>query len=141
MKKFSFTINGNQYDVEIKDVEDNVAQIEVNGTTYEVEIHQAVKRSKTPTLVRSEIPTKRQDSKIKKSISATATSIKAPLPGNIIEVLVSEGDEVKKGQKVLTYEAMKMENEVHAEKEGVVKSIKVAKGDSVLEGQELMEIA
>lgn len=141
MKKFSFTINGNQYDVEIKDVEDNVAQIEVNGTTYEVEIHQEVKRSKTPTLVRSEIPTKRQDSKIKKSISASATSIKAPLPGNIIEVFVSEGDEVKKGQKVLTYEAMKMENEVHAEKEGVVKSIKVAKGDSVLEGQELMEIA
>lgn len=141
MKKFSFTINGNQYDVEIKDVEDNVAQIEVNGTTYEVEIHQEVKRSKTPTLIRSEIPTKRQDSKIKKSISASATSIKAPLPGNIIEVFVSEGDEVKKGQKVLTYEAMKMENEVHAEKEGVVKSIKVAKGDSVLEGQELMEIA
>lgn len=141
MKKFSFTINGNQYDVEIKDVEDNIAQIEVNGTTYEVEIHQEVKRSKTPTLVRSEIPTKRQDSKIKKSIRATATTIKAPLPGNIIEVLVSEGDEVKKGQKVLTYEAMKMENEIHAEKEGVVKSIKVAKGDSVMEGQELMEIA
>ncbi|MCF8309467.1 MAG: biotin/lipoyl-binding protein [Bacteroidales bacterium] len=141
MKKFSFTINGNQYDVEIKEVEDNIAQLEVNGTTYEVEIHQDVKKSKTPTLVRSEVPTKRQDSKIKKNISTTANVVKAPLPGNIIDILVSEGDEVKKGQKVLTYEAMKMENEVHAEKDGVVKSIKVAKGDSVLEGQELMEIA
>lgn len=141
MKKFSFTINGNQYDVEIKEVEDSIAQLEVNGTTYEVEIHQDVKKSKTPTLVRSEVPTKRQDSKIKKNITTTANVVKAPLPGNVIDILVSEGDEVKKGQKVLTYEAMKMENEVHAEKDGVVKSIKVAKGDSVLEGQELMEIA
>ena len=141
MKKFSFTINGNQYDVEITDVEDNIAQIEVNGTTYEVEIHREVKKSKTPTLVRSEVPTKRQDSKIKKSIKTSSSAIKAPLPGSIIEVMVSEGDEVKKGQKVLTYEAMKMENVVYAEKDGVVKSIKVAKGDSVLEGQELMEIA
>ncbi len=141
MKKFSFTINGNQYDVEIKDVEDNVAQIEVNGTTYEVEIHREVKKSKTPTLVRSELPTKRQDSKIKKNISTSSSMIKSPLPGNILSILVQEGDEVKKGQKVLTYEAMKMENEVRAEKDGVVKSVKVAVGDSVLEGQELMEIA
>lgn len=141
MKKFSFTINGNQYDVEIKDVEDNIAEIEVNGTTYEVEVHREVKKSKTPTLVRSEVPTKRQDSKIKKNLSKSSNSITAPLPGNIIDIMVSEGDEVKKGQKLLIYEAMKMENEVRSDRDGVVKSIKVAKGDSVLEEQELMEIA
>lgn len=140
MKKFSFTINGNQYDVEIKGVEDSIAEIEVNGTTYDVEVHREVKKSKTPTLVRSEVPTKRQDSKIKKNLSTSSKSIKAPLPGNIIDIMVSEGDEVKKGQKLLIYEAMKMENEVRSDRDGVVKSIKVAKGDSILEEQELIEI-
>lgn len=62
------------------------------------------------------------------------------MPGSIIAVFVKEGDEVKKGQKVVTYEAMKMENEVQATKEGTVKAVKVAPGDSVSEGQDLIEI-
>ncbi len=140
MKKFSFTINGNQYDVEVKNIEDNVAHLEVNGTNYEVEINQQMKQSKTPTLVRSEVTPHRKESKIKKSISTQPSTIKAPLPGSIIAVFVKEGDEVKKGQKVVTYEAMKMENEVQATKEGTVKSVKVAPGDSISEGQDLIEI-
>lgn len=52
MKKFDFTINGNRYAVDIKDIEDNIAQVEVNGTIYEVEIHREVKQSKTPRLMR-----------------------------------------------------------------------------------------
>lgn len=140
MKKFSFTINGNQYDVEIKDYEDNVAEIDVNGTSYDVEVHREVKKSKTPTLVRPEVPSSRKDSKIKKKISATSSAIKSPLPGNIVTIFVKEGDTVTKGQKLLTYEAMKMENEVQATKDGTVKSIKVAPGDSIIEGQDLIEI-
>ncbi len=140
MKKFSFTINGNQYDVEIKNIEDNVAQLEVNGTNYEVEINQQLKQSKTPTLVRTEVTPHRKESKIKKTISTQLSTIKAPLPGNIMAVFVKEGDEVKKGQKLLTYEAMKMENEVQATKEGTVKTVKVAPGDSISEGQDLIEI-
>jgi biotin carboxyl carrier protein len=141
MKKFSFTINGNQYDVEVKNIEDNIATLEVNGTTYDVEINQEVKQSKTPTLVRSEVTPHRRESKIKKSISSQPSSIKAPLPGNILQVFVSEGDTVQKGQKLLTYEAMKMENEVQSTKDGTVKAVKVAPGDAVLEGQDLIEIA
>jgi len=142
MKKFEFTINGNQYGVEIKTVENNIAQIEVNGTNYEVEIHREMaQQSKTPTLVRPMAPTRREESKIKKSISTSSGFIKAPLPGNIIQLFVGIGDSVKKGQKLLTYEAMKMENDVLAEKDGEVKSIKVAPGDGVIEGQDLIEIA
>ncbi|MEA3504913.1 MAG: biotin/lipoyl-containing protein [Bacteroidota bacterium] len=142
MKKFEFTINGNKYDVELKDIENDIAQIEVNGTTYEVEIHrEAAKQSKTPTLVRPMAPTSRKESKIKKNISTSASSIKAPLPGNIIQIFVKEGDSVTKGQKLLTYEAMKMENEVLAENDGTVKAINVAPGDGVIEGQDLIEIA
>lgn len=140
MKKFSFTINGNQYDVEIKSYEDNVARIDVNGTSYDVEVHREVKKSKTPTLVRPDVPLSRKDSKIKKKISTTSSAIKAPLPGNIVNIFVKEGDTVAKGQKLLTYEAMKMENEVQATKDGTVKAIKVAPGDSIIEGQDLIEI-
>ena len=141
MKKFKFKIRGNTYDVEIKDFEDNIAQIEVNGTLYEVEVEQKeTARSKTPKLVRSQVQTKRSDSKIKKSVSNRATSVKAPLPGNIFKILVKEGDEVKKGDNIMIMEAMKMENNVLAEKDGKVSSIKVKEGDSVLQNDVLAEI-
>jgi biotin carboxyl carrier protein len=141
MKKFKFKIRGNSYDVEIKDFEDNIAQIEVNGTLYEVEVEQKeTARSKTPKLVRSNVETKRSDSKIKKSVSSRATSVKAPLPGNIFKILVKEGDEVKKGDNIMIMEAMKMENNVLAEKDGKVSSIKVKEGDSVLQNDVLAEI-
>jgi biotin carboxyl carrier protein len=141
MKKFKFKIRGNTYDVEIKEFEDNIAQIEVNGTLYEVEVEQKeTARSKTPKLVRSQVQTKRSESKIKKSVSSRATSVKAPLPGNIFKILVKEGDEVKKGDKLIIMEAMKMENNVLAEKDGKISSIKVKEGDSVLQNDVLAEI-
>lgn len=140
MKNYKFTINGNQYEVEIIDFEENTAVLEVNGTPYKVEVHKKVKQSKTPTLVRQEVPTQRKDSKIKKTVSALKP-IKAPLPGNIMKVFVKEGDEIKKGDKLLMYEAMKMENMLLAESEGVVKSIKVKEGDAVLQDDVLLEIA
>lgn len=140
MKNFSFTINGNKYDVEVKDIESNIAQIEVNGTIYEVEVHREVKKTKTPTLVRPEIQTKRIESKIKKNISVSSTVLKAPLPGVIMKIFVNQNDMVKKGQKLLMYEAMKMENELLATKDGVVQAIKVTEGENILEGQDLIEI-
>ena len=58
MKKFSFTIRGNKYDVELHNIEDNIAEVEVNGSRYEVEIHKEIKTSKTPKLVRARtVPT------------------------------------------------------------------------------------
>jgi len=141
MKKFKFKIRGNTYDVEIKEFEDNIAQIEVNGTMYEVEVEQKeTARSKTPKLVRSQVETRRSDSKIKKTVSSRATPVKAPLPGNIFKILVKQGDEVKKGDKIMIMEAMKMENNVLAEKDGKIKSIKVNEGDSVLQNDLLAEI-
>src|SRR6056297_2952898 len=141
MKKFKFKIRGNTYDVEIKEFEDNIAQIEVNGTMYEVEVEQKeTARSKTPKLVRSQVETKRSDSKIKKTVSNRATAVKAPLPGNIFKILVKQGDEVKKGDKIMIMEAMKMENNVLADKDGKIKSIKVSEGDSVLQNDLLAEI-
>ena len=141
MKNFKFTIKGHDYDVEIRDFEDNVAHIEVNGTLYQVEVHSDIKKPKTPKLIRQEIQTRRQDRKIKKTITKTAGhEVKCPLPGNIVQVFVAEGQQVKLGDKLLVYEAMKMENTVTAEKDGVIKNLKVMPGDSVLQGELLMEI-
>ncbi|MCF8405830.1 MAG: biotin/lipoyl-binding protein [Bacteroidales bacterium] len=140
MKKFKFTISGNEYDVEIQKFEDNIARIEVNGTSYSVEVHKEVKQSKTPIFLRQEVPSPtRSETKIKKTIGAT--QIKSPLPGNILQVFVKVGDEVKKGDRLLIYEAMKMENAVLAEKDGMVSQVKVQKGESVLEGDVLIEIS
>lgn len=141
MKKYKFKIKGHDYDVELLNFEGNVAQMDVNGTIYEVELQHEMKQSKTPRLVRQEIQPKRHESKIKKTITKTAGhDVKCPLPGNIMQVYVKNGDEVKLGAKLVMYEAMKMENTILAEKDGIVKNLSVQPGDSVLQDAKLMEI-
>ena len=141
MKKYKFTIGGTEYEVDILKFEENIINLEVNGTPYSVQMDRVVKTSKTPVLIRTGVPQPtRSESKIKKNISSSSTPIKSPLPGIIIHVLVKEGDDVKVGQTLLTMEAMKMENNVLAEKEGKVTAIKVKSGDSVLQNDILLEI-
>ena len=71
---------------------------------------------------------------------AGADAVKSPLPGVVNDILVKIGDTVNVGQTVLILEAMKMENNINAIKSGKVTAIKVNKGDSVLEGTELIII-
>jgi len=137
MKTYKFTISGNRYTVNIKSFEDNIAEIEVNGTPYTVEMEQEIKTPKTPKLIRPERPAQKPI-EIQKGVGLS--KITAPLPGTIFKMMVKEGDAVKKGDTVLIMEAMKMENNILAEKEGVVKKILVNEGDSVLQGDLLIEI-
>ncbi|MCW0484312.1 acetyl-CoA carboxylase biotin carboxyl carrier protein [Gaoshiqia sediminis] len=145
MKKFKFTINGNQYETEIINIEDNIAEIEVNGSMYKVEVDKEIKASKTPKLVRPKaIPSTDTHPTEAKTSSPSAPkgagNIKSPLPGVILEIFVKEGDKVERGQKLLMLEAMKMENNIEADKAGKVISIKVNTGASVMEGDVLMVI-
>lgn len=145
MKKFKFTINGNQYETEVLNIEDNMAEIEVNGTLYKVEVDKTMKATKTPKLVRPvAVPSTDSHPSVAKTSSPAgpkgAGSIKSPLPGVILEMFVREGDEVKMGQKLLMLEAMKMENNIEADKAGKVVSILKHKGDSVMEGDVLIII-
>jgi len=142
MKKFSFTINGNNYEVEILGFEDNTAQVEVNGTSYKVEVQRELKMTKTPTLVRAEPPKPSpREARIPKMTSQTSNvAIKAPLPGTIITVLVKPGDKVSAGQKLLTMEAMKMENNVLSEKDGIIRTVNVKPGQTVAQNEILVEI-
>ncbi len=136
MKKFDFTIRGNKYKVEIKDIEDNIATLDVNGTSFEVEIHKEVKKAKTPKLVRKEVKLKPGEGLIKKTNKGNV--VKSPLPGNIFKIKVSVGDSVKKGDVLLIMEAMKMENNILAEKDGTIKEIKVKESDAVLQDDVLL---
>ncbi len=142
MKKFSFVINGNAYEVEVLGFEENIAKVEVNGTQFNVEVQKDLKMTKTPTLVRAESPkpTSRESKIPKIPIQTTNMAIKAPLPGTIITVLIKAGDKVALGQKLLTMEAMKMENNVLSEKDGVVKVVHVKPGQTVAQSDVLVEI-
>mgnify|MGYP003597630545 CR=1 FL=1 len=145
MKNFKFTINGNEYDAEIIGIEENTAEVSVNGVTYSVEIDRKLQTVKTPKLVRTlAVPSTDSHPSVSKTASPSAPkgtgNIKSPLPGVILEIFVREGDTVKIGQKLLLLEAMKMENIINADKEGRVVSIKAGKGDSVMEGDTLIVI-
>ena len=72
--------------------------------------------------------------------STGKSGVKSPLPGVILDIKVNVGDTVKKGQTIIILEAMKMENNINADKDGKITAINVSKGDSVLEGNDLIII-
>lgn len=143
MKNYKFKINGQTFSVEVGDFEGNNAVINVNGSPYNVELltEPAVAPSKkTPVLARKPVVTKPGEGEIKKTGAAGSFKVQSPLPGSIFKMLVKEGDTIKEGDCLLIMEAMKMENNILCEKAGVVTSVKVKVGDSVLQGDTLIEI-
>lgn len=123
MKEYKVKVNGNEYKVEIE---------EVGGTITNVSaapVQAAAPQTSAPRPAAASAPA-----------AAGGTKVTSPLPGVILDVAVKEGDSVKKGDKVVVLEAMKMENVIEATADGVVKEIKVKKSDSVLEGDVLVVI-
>lgn len=145
MKKFKFKINGNQYNAEVLSIEDYSAEVEINGTKYIVEVDKDMQPVKTPKLVRSiSVPSTDSYPSVAKTSKPSEPkgggTIKSPLPGVILEIYVKVGDVVNIGQRLLVLEAMKMENNIEADKPGKVISIAKNKGDSVMEGDLLIVI-
>ncbi|HNQ69485.1 MAG TPA: acetyl-CoA carboxylase biotin carboxyl carrier protein subunit [Bacteroidales bacterium] len=141
MKNFKFKINSNEYEVAINEVIENIAHIQVNGKDYTVELEKKadkpepiVRKPKVQAVKNEPVQPKSQTS------SASIKSVLSPLPGLILDVKVKEGDKLAKGAIVLVMEAMKMENNIATEFEGVVSSIKVKNGQSVLQNEVLIEI-
>ena len=135
MKQYKYKINGNLYNVTVNDVEDNIANVEVNGTSYKVELDTPVKAAPKPVTRPAAAPVV-----TKQPTASKRDGVKSPLPGVILDIKVKAGDTVKKGQTIIILEAMKMENNINANKDGKVAEIKVNKGDSVLEGTDLVII-
>lgn len=166
MAKYQYKVKGVDYEVEIQDIEGNIANVTVNGIPFEVEMKQPVKAGKqkfrianeatddkggvssadsaktTPTGSCSASSANAEATASKKaSASAGGKPVVAPLPGTINDIKVKVGDKVSAGDTVVILEAMKMQNNIEAETSGTVASINVNKGDAVMEGDTLVTIA
>ena len=140
MKEYKYTIDGNKYEVAINEVNDTTAKVTVNGTDYTVEWEKPVEEKPVvkvqPVAAKPAAPATPAAKPAAAPVSGNA--IKTPLPGVIIDVKVAVGDVVKKGQTVVVLEAMKMENNINADRDGKVVSIAVKKGDTVADGAALI---
>ena len=113
--------------------------ITVNGTTYEVVVEEAGEVASAPVAqapvvapAPSAAPAPAAAPKAQAPAGADgANKVTAPMPGTILDVKVSVGQSVKKGDVVCVLEAMKMENDIPAPCDGVIASVKVQKGSSV----------
>jgi len=145
MKNYKLKINGNDYNVDINEVEGQDIKLNVNGTDYVVTVDQEMKPTRKPVARPAAAPTAQvapaAGGAVQKSNApAAGNKVTTPLPGTILDVYVNVGDTVKSGQTVVLLEAMKMENNIEADCDGTVKEVKVRKGDSVLEGDVLVVI-
>ncbi len=143
MSTYKFKISGKEYNVTIGSIENKIANVNVNGKDYEVELENqpaSAPVAAAPVVAAAAAPAVSAAPAPAKPAGA-GTKVTSPLPGVIIEVSVKEGQAVKAGQKVAVIEAMKMENEIAASQDGTVTAIHVAKGDSVLEGADVVTIA
>ena len=146
MKTYKFKINGKDYDVTIGEAEGKMLSVNVNGADYQVELENApVAAPATPVAAApaaaATAPVANATPAAPKAPAGAGEKVNSPLPGVIVEVSVKEGQAVKSGDKVAVLEAMKMENEISAPKDGTITAIHVNKGDSILEGAPIVTIA
>ena len=150
MNKYQYKVQGVDYDVEIEEVEGNLAKVSVNGIPFEVELKRpinpvhAIKKPKVAA-PKPAAPAPAPAAAAPKPAAPAAAAgagnpVKAPLPGTISSISVKVGDQVNVGDTVLVREAMKMQNNIEAEYAGTVTSIVVNPGDSVMEGAVLLTI-
>ena len=159
--KYQYTVKGVDYEVEIQDIEGNIANVTVNGIPFEVEMKQPVKAGKQKVKLSGSANEGASNSssaplsaKASADLQSAASSgqtgdagkaaagkpVVAPLPGTINEIKVKVGDKVNAGDTVVILEAMKMQNNIEAETSGTITSINVNKGDAVMEGETLVTI-
>ena len=143
MQKLNFNINGKHYEATIAEIEHNVAEVELNGKKFTVEVERAeavVPQIATPRPAAAAAPVAAAPAAAPK-VAAGANAIVAPLPGSVVSISVKAGDAVKAGQQLAVIEAMQMENEILAPADGTVKAVHVSAGQAVQQGDALIELA
>lgn len=149
MAKFEYTVQGNDYEVDIIEVEGTLAKVTVNGIEFDVEMKQPISMGSTiakkapsvkpqPAIVQGQVE-KTESAPVVKA--GEGTKVTSPLPGTITSIKVKVGDTVAVGDTVVVLEAMKMQNSIEAENAGTITSVMVNVGDSVMEGAVLVTIA
>ena len=139
MAQYKFKINGKEYNVSIGAAEGKNLTVNVNGADYQVELENAP--AAAPVAAPAAAPKADAPAAAAPKPAGAGVTVKSPLPGIIISVDVKEGQAVKSGQKVAVIEAMKMENDILAEADGTITAVHTRKGDSVLEGADIVTIA
>ena len=143
MKEYKYTINGSKYEVAIGEIVENVATVTVNGETYKVEMEPEAEPEKKKVVLKTGAAAEEAPAADAPAAAGNVNmsgALKAPLPGTVIEVKVAVGDTVKKGDVVVVLEAMKMANNLEAEKDGKVTAVLVKQGASVMEDTPLVVI-
>ena len=140
MKESKFKINGKDYAVKIGEAEGKNLTVNVNGADYQVEFENAPVQAAQPVIPSAASVSPEAAPAAAPKAAGNGVTIKSPLPGIIISIDVKEGQAIKRGQKVAVIEAMKMENDILAESDGTVTAIHARKGDSVLEGADIVTI-
>ena len=141
MKEYKFKIGGKEYNVTVNPKEGKLFDVTVNGATYEVESENAPVAAPAPQPAAAPVQAAPAAAAPAAKPAGAGEKVASPLPGVIIEISVKEGQQVKAGQKVAILEAMKMENEIPAPKDGTVTEIHVHKGDTLQEGDPVVTIA
>lgn len=147
MKEYKYKINGMKFTVGVGDITDNEATVEVNGVPYKVELDRpAAPKIQKPALSQSgktNTGAKLNENKVTSKPAhvpapSSAGAIKCPLPGTVMSIDVKVGDQVTIGQKVAVLEAMKMDNDIRADKAGTVAKICCNTGDALAEGADIL---
>ncbi len=135
------TINGKPFAIEMTPVKRKVYQVTYNNISYFILVKNFESFEKILTLqvnhqtlklkITDEVDLLLENLGIDYSDSLKVKEVKAPMPGLVLDVIVEEGTEVKKGDNLLILEAMKMENNIKSPSDGIVKSIAVTKGNAV----------
>lgn len=115
-------------------------KITVNGVSYDVQVEETGAASAPATTASAPASAPKAAPASAAPVAAGGEPVKAPMPGTIVSVAVSNGQEVKTGDVLVVLEAMKMENEIKAPKDGKIVSVSVNKGDAVESGAELVSI-
>ena len=121
MKKYNITVNGNTYEVYVEEADASSAPVAAPVAATAVPAAKPAAPKAAPT-------------------ASGANKVTAPMPGTVLQVKVSQGQSVKKGDVICVLEAMKMENDIPAPCDGVIASVNVQKGASVNAGDILASI-
>ena len=140
MKEYKYTIDGKEYVVAIGDIVENIATVTVNGEEFQVEMEPEAEPEKKKVVLGQPAPESKENEPVAAANVNTQNAVKAPLPGVITDIKVSVGQEVKKGDVVIVLEAMKMANNLEAERDGKVTAICVKTGENVMEDAPLVVI-
>ena len=159
MKRYSIKVNGRLFDVEVEEVTGEKAETAATSVdvaqssgksesdavqsgsseeqnTAEKETAAAVHRARTPKTPKI----KEEPVRIPEGVSSQEASLTSPMPGTVLKICVSPGDEVYAGETLIILEAMKMENEINSHKTGKIGMIAVKEGDAVNTGDVLLTV-